>query len=349
MYSFFCSIVEQNPPITEGVTRKGRTMARSEGTFAQAKHILGVIADAKPTKAQFDGLIGRSDLLKSLVEYGDRLEGVDKSAFVGLLLTASPQRLRERVNPFAGEKVEVAERFNDDHALSRSANSLSFAVHQFVHSLGTSGEDRQLRTFERSEKYRVLPEGADGWVSWPKLSEMGRILDVPDPYDLDYGTCLRRVMRALKIKRGATANEKCDGLNAVQLRPLPCIANLYREWESKTPGPYMYAPVQVGGLFAGHSVRNARWEMVHARQFPLDPYVAACLLLANSSLLYRSNTAMECPGATYAPRPDESPEFVLTFENSNMNPTMYMMRESYVAGGVRPASGFLPPSRKLKL
>lgn len=330
-------------------------MARTEGSWGQASHILKVITDQNPTKEQIDGLVENSHLLAELIRQGDALSGVDRTQFAAILRPPGDFWVTQAENPFVHEVSSTSTEASGarDVISSFPSNHLTYGVacYERAFGLGLKGRE-EAEKIERARPHGTsyeLPVGAEMLTIWPKLSFIGKLLGVPDPYDLDYGYCLRHVIKVAGMYRKIDISELTQGLNAVQTRPLPCLSQFYQEWEAKTRGDYNIAAVQLGGLFPGYSARNARYEMMHSGQFPLDPYVVACLLIANSSLLYLDGTHIDCPGAEYARVPGEGREYILTFENSNQSPTMHLFHEGACVPGIRQASGFMPKGMSLRL
>lgn len=337
----------QYPPITEGVTRKGRfRMARSEGSFGQAKHLLDVLTDGEATKAQYDGLVGSSWMLRSLLKHGETLKDVHRDGFERVLTPPGDYWAKLPENPFANEySVPVGIK-----PISRgfySSNHLSFSSRSFKRALGDYWNDQYLREFEENDQ--EVPEGFDGWYCWPKLAVIGEKLRVPDPYGLDYPVCLRYILETTNNFRRISLSEQANGLNADQLRLLPSVSKFYRKWEEKTEGAFMVGAIQLGARYAGCSPRNARYQMLNSGQFPLDPYVAVCLLLADSSMLYLDDTSIDCPGAEYARVSSGVFSDILTLENSNQTPTMHLFDQGAHPPKMRCASGFVPKGMKLEL
>lgn len=166
-------------------------------------------------------------------------------------------------------------------------------------------EDRLLALFpginlqgsNASEK-RLVPKGADGLALLPSLRFLGKLLKIADPYGAGYGVIIGRLCELLSTQRdGAFHNYRKGELTEAYVRLYAEVRERLEQLEAATPGDVLVLPISFGNLYAGWSVRAARWEALDQEQLPLGGAHVACLLLVMPERLTAYEQLwIDCPG-----------------------------------------------------
>lgn len=143
---------------------------------------------------------------------------------------------------------------------------------------------------------------ADGLYVVPKPSVLARYLSLVDHWDNFGLLTVQRPMAALATQR-KFANWWVNELEPDRYRLADSAKTALQALEAEQPGDVLVFPAQTGKLYAGFSVRNARWEIEHAAnpsQWPLPAYVVAWILYANSHRLSQyEQLGIKCSGDYY--------------------------------------------------
>lgn len=144
--------------------------------------------------------------------------------------------------------------------------------------------------------------GADGLYVVPKPTVVANRLGIGDPWT-NFGALTEQgPITALSGQR-PFKNWRAGEIGNNRYRIADSARSALQEFEREQSGDVLVFPAQTGKLYAGFSVRNARWEIEHARnpsQWPLPSYVVAWILYANEGRLAAyEHLAIDCPGDEY--------------------------------------------------
>lgn len=147
----------------------------------------------------------------------------------------------------------------------------------------------------------ALSRGLELWQLWPKLTALGRLLKLTDPFGVDYPVLVKAALqiyaRVLETAERPFANYIAEWIVAKNFRLLALVRERLMAFESVTPGDFNVTPMQSGLLFRGRSDRRGRWEIEQAKQLPLPTLLGAYHLITNPERLADgSELVLDCVG-----------------------------------------------------
>lgn len=251
----------------------------TDGQVAQVKAFVEAsLRKSGLSKDNVQCLIGRGDELKSrLIPIFQELGQVEG-------------------NPFVGEKV-VQKYYYPKGWKVPNVTELKERTARIFEGIDLSYVD------ELASK-TVLPASADGIALIPKLSYLGKLWGLNDPYGKDYGRVVEKVVQLIGNFR-AFHNYREGCLTERHIRLNKEAREILEQLEAETPGDALVLPINFGNLYAGYSVRNVRWKALHTNQLPLGSAQIGCLLLAMPErLVAYDDLFMDCPADEYSPHAD---------------------------------------------
>ncbi len=145
----------------------------------------------------------------------------------------------------------------------------------------------------------AIPEGFDGIGIVPKISYLGGIYSVDDPYGQGYGTILENVLKLIADSR-KFYNYRAGQLTADYIRIHAEVKEVLMRLEAETAGDTLVVPISFGNLYAGFSQRNARWAALKAAQVPFGgAQVGSLLLSMPERLTAYEQLFIDCSGDEY--------------------------------------------------
>ncbi|MBI4023021.1 hypothetical protein HY375_02565 [Candidatus Berkelbacteria bacterium] len=150
-----------------------------------------------------------------------------------------------------------------------------------------------------AERWHHLPDSAELLQVVPKLSAVARIREITDPYGVGYGPCLEVMLSQIGASR-PFHNYRAGALTDRQVQLLAHTRQVLEQLEAETLGDYLVVPMQSGRLYAGSSVRRARWQAEYNDQWALPSWVVGHHLLVHPErLVAYEDLWIDCPGDEY--------------------------------------------------
>ncbi len=127
----------------------------------------------------------------------------------------------------------------------------------------------------------IVPEGADGLALIPKLSALGRVCGISDPYWSGYSRLVVHAIGLIGQSRefGSYRQERGE-ITDRYIRIHAETRRILTRLEAETPGDCLVLPISFGNFYAGYSPRNAGREALYRQQLPLGLTQVSYLLLA---------------------------------------------------------------------
>jgi hypothetical protein len=225
---------------------------------AQIKQILGFVSDA--LKAIGFGFSQVQTFISDSVRVAKFKEG----------LTAL---LKETIamNPFGKERVKQASWFYPKGWKAAALEGQKSHLTGLFKRIDLS----QVDTLAAKVK---APKLADGLALIPKLTYLGEIWNIANPYGKGYGLICEKLFELIASSR-PFCNCRSGEMDAGHIRIMEDVREQLKKLEADTPGDVLVFAFNFGNLYAGFSPRNARWEALSNSQLPLITAQVACLLL----------------------------------------------------------------------
>ena len=226
-------------------------------TAAQIKQILGFVSDV--LKAIGFGFSQVQAFISDSVRVAKFKEG----------LTAL---LKETIamNPFGKERVKQAWFYPKGWK--------SATIEEQKARLATLFKRIDLSQVEALVAKMIVQKLADGIAILPKLSFLGELWNIADPYGKGYGLICEKLFELIAGSR-AFHNYQAGQMNDKYIRIMEDVRVTLQKLEADTPGDVLVLAFNFGDLYAGFSPRSARWEALNNNQLPLITAQVACLLL----------------------------------------------------------------------
>lgn len=144
-----------------------------------------------------------------------------------------------------------------------------------------------------------VPKTADGIALLPRLSFLGELWDIADPYGSGYGQICRKIFCLVANDRSFHNEEGSNQMDERHIRIFADVREKLEELEAITRGDVLVKPFNFGDLYAGYSPRNARWEAMNSNdhRLPLITAQVACLLLTMPDRLTAwGQLSIDCSG-----------------------------------------------------
>lgn len=207
------------------------------------------------------------------------------------ILLQGPLRAEQHFNPYADEKVDPRFFYPNGYQ-PRSVGQQVKTILGHLSGLDVSHVEALAASWDKYEQ-------ADGLYVVPKPSVLARYLSITDHWD-NFGLLTEQGPLAALVKRRKFTNWRANELGPDRYRLADSAKLALKALEAEQPGDVLVFPAQTGKLFAGFSVRNARWVIEHAAnpsQWPLPGYVAGWMVFANQRRLTRyEHLVIDCPG-----------------------------------------------------
>ncbi len=288
-------------------------MAMNKPSMAQGKQIFDLLSKAEATGDQVQKLIENGDILRMLLDVSN-LKDVDRKSLRKVL----------KVNPYILEEVESNYKYPSNYQPKLVSKQLAI-FKQFYPRLDSKGV--QELDIEIKDGF-PMDQRAEMWQVVPKLSSIAKMYNIKDPYHSGYGSCLKimtlclECINNLKVVISHPPDCECklrDGCEHafykkhIRLRPHSKVT--LKRLEEKIDGDFLIFPMQSGKLYAGHSVRNARWKIEHNNQWALPSWVVGYHLMTHSKRLSTGTKLwIDCPGDEYSPFANEKFFYSLYFK-----------------------------------
>lgn len=249
----------------------------TDGQIAQVKDVVG--AALRKSGLGKDGVqrvIAKGDILRrKLIPILRELGGADE-------------------NPYADEQTEIGYHYPDGWTCP--------GITEQVERLMVAFPDLKFTDAEIKASQVAIPEGADGVMIIPKLSALGRIFGIADPYGSGYGQLVEKVLDAIANTR-KLYNYRSGELDENYIRLHADVKSLLEELESADEADFLVLPINFGDWKTGfcYSPRNARWQALNInQQLPLGSAQIGCMLIADPSrLVSYENLFIDCPADEY--------------------------------------------------
>lgn len=209
-------------------------------------------------------------------------------------ITPIIRRLANEDNPYADERRNQTHYYPEGWSVpDLSAQAKKLAI--FLPGLDLSYSEKASKV--------VVPEGADGLALIPKLSALGRICGISDPYWSGYSRLVGHAIGFIGHREFSSYLQELQEqgeLTDQYIRIHAETRKILTELEAETPGDCLVLPISFGNLYAGYSQRNAGWEALYRQQLPLGLVQVSYLLLAMPGRLTACNHLfIYCPGDEY--------------------------------------------------
>lgn len=211
------------------------------------------------------------------------------------LLIQQPDRvielLRKSINPYQNERVKQAYFYPEGWTVSSFETQVEHLTEHFP--------GIELSHVEELAGGLVVPEGFDGIAVFPKLSALGRVWNINEPYGKDYGVIVEAVLGLIGSSR-PFHNYRKGELTERYIRLEARVREKLAQVEGETEDAVNVMPISFGNLYAGYSARNARETALRANQLPLGSAQNGCLLLVMPDRLTNYNHLfIDCPADEY--------------------------------------------------
>ncbi|MFH1088687.1 MAG: hypothetical protein V1719_02500 [Patescibacteria group bacterium] len=148
----------------------------------------------------------------------------------------------------------------------------------------------------------IVSREADGIALFPKLSYLGELWRINDPFGTGYSEVLKKLLGLISGSRSLRNYLYGLASGPHHIRIQADVQTQIIWLEENTPGDVLVLPFNFGNLYAGWSARSARWEAFHNNQLPLtSAHVAVLLLLMPDrfSAISSEQLFIYCPGDEY--------------------------------------------------
>lgn len=197
-------------------------------------------------------------------------------------------------NPFAGEKAKPSFSYPRGYKPSSVEEQVRILLGHFDW-LDTSHVN------ELSSGWAEYKQ-ADGLYVVPKPSVLATRLGIPDYWETFGLLTEAGPLSALSTQRKFT-NYLVGQPGSGRYRLSQSARLAIEALEATQSGDLLVFPAQTGKLFAGFSVRNARFEIEHASgpsQWPLPAYFVGWMIFANGHRITKyEHLVVDCPGDEY--------------------------------------------------
>ena len=254
-----------------------------------------------PLKALFERFdehnFGRTEIQR-LVEHADALVQIGNGTLTREIIS---QIIKQVVNPFAKEKVEVRYFYPDGWKPTSVEEQLSVLQGFYPGLVGS-------HVVEIAGGI-IGPLDADGLFVVPKPGSVAAKLGIEDPFGEGYGQLLETTVLVHLAGQRKFHNYRAGKLTPDRVRVRRSTADALRKLEEKTPGDFLVFLAQTGKKWGGYSPRNSRWEMERGTaEFALPAWVVGHIVLTNPARLDKNeHLFVDCPGDEY--RFEDAAEF----------------------------------------
>lgn len=197
-------------------------------------------------------------------------------------------------NPYAIEQVRISCSYSEDYIIPSIAEQILY--------LKTAFSGLNLTGAEAIAKQIMAPKTSNGSRIIPKLSALGRIFGIVDPYGSGYGQLVQKVLDAIAQTRKFN-NYRKDKLNEENIRLNAEVRIRLEKLEAADQNDFLVLAINFGDWKTGftYSPRNARWQALNVnRQLPLGSAQIGCLLIADPGRLIACNElSIDCPADEY--------------------------------------------------
>jgi len=243
-----------------------------------------------------DGQIAQ---VKTLVEAAVRKSGLDKDGLQ--LVIANGDGLQGRLVPILQELGGAGPNPYEDERTKQSYYypPKGWTVPSFSEQLQRLGNLLPGLTLPTQAPEIAVPKGFDSFAIVPKVSALGRIFSIQDPYGAGYGQVVEQLLGLIDKQRKFYNCRKGElGPNYIRIEKR--VRGRLQMTESKAGGDCLVVPISFGNLYAGYSPRNARETALRAQQLPfITVQVASLLLVMPERLVSYDDLWIDVPGDQY--------------------------------------------------
>ncbi|OGB73688.1 hypothetical protein A3K24_02520 [candidate division Kazan bacterium RIFCSPHIGHO2_01_FULL_44_14] len=193
-----------------------------------------------------------------------------------------------KVNPYIKERVKQAWFYPKNWKVKNVTEQLAKLTELFP------GID--LSQVEALVAKVTLQKWHDGIAVLPKLSFLGLLWGIADPYGKGYGLICEKLFELIAGSR-AFHNYRAGQMNDQYIRIMEQVREQLKKLEAETPGDVLVLAFDFGKTYAGYSPRNARHEALNNNQLPLiTAQVASLLLTMPDRLTAWEQLFIDCSG-----------------------------------------------------
>lgn len=259
-------------------------------TARQVVRIGQILTDSEVTIDGAQGLISQSDILIMMANLGEeKLRNIDRDKLCEVLELRKPidNLYKDEKNdskysyPKTYKPITPSEQLNTLRFLYPNLDGLN--IPDILRALGK------------------VPPGDEMYQIVPKLSTIGRLFRIKDPFDSGYGRCLEIMVGHMEKMFPDFTN----GLESSKANLNAETRHYLMKLELATKGDFIIISMQSGALYAGYSVRNARIEIMNANQWALPAWIVGHHLLTHTKRMSENNCLdIDCGGDEYHSYPE---------------------------------------------
>lgn len=123
-----------------------------------------------------------------------------------------------------------------------------------------------------------IPENFDGLTLLPKVSSLGKVFGVKNPYADGYQVLVSMVLKLL-AQRGLLLPEYAEEFGDTPVNLEPRVASKLKRLEAATDSDYMVLATSTGNFFGGWDFGDARSTALLLNLLPIGSVHAGCILL----------------------------------------------------------------------
>src|SRR3990167_8217716 len=211
-----------------------------------------------------DGQIAQ---VKTLVEAAVRKSGLDKDGLQ--LVIANGDGLQDRLVPILQELGGAGPNpYKDERTKQSYYYPKGWTVPSIEEQAQRLGNLLPGLTLPTQAPEIAVPKGFDGFAIVPKVSALGKLFSIQDPYGAGYGQVVEQLL-GLIDKQRKFYNYRKGELGPNYIRIEERVRGRLQMTEGETEGDCLVVPISFGNLYAGYSPRNARETTLRTQQLPL--------------------------------------------------------------------------------
>jgi hypothetical protein len=189
----------------------------------------------------------------------------------------------------------------------------------------------------------AVPEGFDGLAIIPKVSALGRLFNVQDPYGAGYSEVVQHILDIM-AQQGLFDNRWNVAVDPQHLRIESRTEAILKTLEAKDTSDCLVLPVSLGNVYAGYSVRNARETALRAHQLPLcTAQLASLLLVTPKRFVAEDSLWVHAPGDEYNDKSEGDWASAPSFDWERGHIELRALPADRVLGGYSSAVAYLGP------